>query len=156
MAEQNEIEPEEKENISYSGNKLAQEHDENLPEEPKMRLASFKEVRKIYGVIDEPKEHRIVIDKEKGLYIILYLKEITVNQQLSLMEQFIAHDEINDTMKMDYKAYYKRCYEIVVVDSSPTLTWKKVKQFGPEFSKIIHKLLPNPFKSEMFAEQSKN
>jgi len=87
---------------------------------------------------------KVPIDFENKKFITLYINDMTINDQLGLMEQFLSFDD-KGKMTLNMRKFYKAAWTKTVQKSSPPIKWKDVKYYKKAFYPYLKKILPNPF-----------
>ncbi len=124
-----------------------EDQDEEAPEVidfSNWEKASYEDLA-ILRVPQEPTKVKVPIDPVKKKYVILAIQELTIEDQLRLMEDFFSVDSKSKSVKFNLLAYYKTTWIKTVKGSDPRITWKQAKYYGKRFLQILMDYLPNPF-----------
>lgn len=108
--------------------------------------ASYEDLQ-ILRISREPEEVKVPIDFENKKYITLYISELPIEDQLTLMEEFITFDSKTNEAKIKFLQYYRKAWVRMVKRSKPPIKWNRAKQYGSKFLSILFDYLPNPFEA---------
>jgi hypothetical protein len=105
----------------------------------------------ILRVPEAPQLVKVPIDYQKKLYIVLWIKELTITDQLRLMEDFFELDagsrkkKRKTRIKFNLYDFYAKVWAKTVKKSEPRIKWQQAKRFGKAFYRILTDYMPNPF-----------
>ena len=123
-----EFSEEEEEEIDFSGWKQASHED-------------LDDIR----ALKTPKEIKVVLNKEKKIFITVFLKDITADQELVLFETFFTMDDKTKFLKMNWSNYYKKYWAIAVKKTIPSIKYRDLKGYNSRFLGILSNIFPSPF-----------
>lgn len=101
----------------------------------------------ILRVRREAEKVLVPLDFENKKYITLFITELPIEDQLTLMEEFITFDSKTNEAKIKFLAYYRKAWRRMVRHSQPKITWNRAKNYGTKFTSILFNYLPNPFEA---------
>lgn len=126
------------------------------------RPAGYDDIEKLRP-LSKPRRVPIIIDRKNKVFIELFLKDLTVDQQLTIEEAMLTveqgggkkrrkKDRSKQKMKINLKEYYRLCWEKSVVRTNPPhlKKWNEIRKFKAKSGvwDKIKDLLPDPYASE--------
>lgn len=123
-----------------------EETEEKEPDYSDWGTASLRDIKQELGTTKELKELIVPLPEIKKV-IKFYLRELSVSEQLKIIESFYQYDKEGNP-RMNYEAYYRNMYMKTVSKSTPPLKWREAKYLGNNFLKILLKYFPTPFELE--------
>lgn len=107
-------------------------------------LATTKDLD-ILKVPLEPERVQVPLDFKTKKYINLYIRELTIDEQLRLLEEFFTFDSKTNEAKFKWLPYYRTLYLKMVKKTEPRIEWKEARFYGKKFLAILFRFLPHPF-----------
>ena len=125
---------------------------DGILKDKKYRVATPEEVEKYLRVRDEASPFTLVLDEEKGITVLLYVKEGTVIETQKLMESFVGFGKKKRDSEVKFRlaAYYKAAWKRWVKNTDPPLSYRDVKHFHHDFNSVLGEIFPSPF--DLFKE----
>ena len=100
---------------------------------------------KVLEIPQEPEKIFVPIDYEKKKYVTLWIRELDIDSQLRLLEQFFTYDSKTNEAKFKWLPYYRTIYMQMVKKTEPRIEWKQARRYGKKFLAVLMKYLPSPF-----------
>lgn len=129
------------------------EEDSQEEDEPEEELdmsdweqAGYEDLNKL-RISREAEKVKVPIDFENKKYVTLFISELPIEDQLTLMEEFITFDSKTNEVKIKFLAYYRKAWAKMVKRSKPPIKWNRAKGYGSKFLSILFDYLPNPFEA---------
>lgn len=93
-------------------------------------------------------EIKVPIDFIKKKFILFYIRELTVEEQLKMREEFYQFDQKSGKLTMNFLNYYRNIFRKMVKSSKPKIDWKDARFYNKKFMRIVQTYLPSPFEIE--------
>lgn len=103
-------------------------------------------------------EIRIPIDFVKKKYVTFYIRELTTEEQLKMMEEFYQYHQKSGKATMNFLNFYRTIFRKMVKSTRPKMDWRDTRLYNKKFLKILMEYLPSPFDmdSKLDESESKN
>lgn len=103
-------------------------------------------------------EIRIPIDYQKKKFVTFYIRELTTEEQLKMMEEFYQYHQKSGKATMNFLNFYRSIFRKMVKSTRPKIDWRDARFFNKRFLKILMEYLPSPFDldSKLDENEAKN
>ncbi len=135
----------------------SEDEEEPVKIDKEWRIAGYEDTEKLRP-LSRPRKVQIIISQKDKVYAELFIRDLTIDEQLTIEEAFISLDSGKETkrgkkgrskIKINLKSYYRMCYEKSVVKTNPPhlKKWREIRRFSTRSGIFdqIKEYLPDPY-----------
>ena len=101
-------------------------------------------------------EIKIPIDFKRKKFMIFYIRELTTEEQLKMMEEFYQFHQKTGKATMNFLNFYRSIFRSMVKETKPRITWRDGRLYNKRFLSILMNYLPSPFELESTIDENES